>query len=212
MDALVSRELLLVTVDPPSENQPDGQVVLRALRYPNKLTFNGAACFSDDLNSFRPDIGDVVSLYGSKYRYTVSFGVEDLSMSKNEDTSQREDLSKTSSGRKSTPFGVKVAPAKERSIKKVEMGSRRSSAGQIKSQTSVVLQQSGQNSSLLQWAFFCVFSGCLIALVYILARNTENEGEEDSGASNRLLRLDLRRALRGSKHAGSAKEIVLSSV
>jgi len=180
MDALVSRELLHITVDPASDKFPNGQLSLRALRVPNKVTLNKDPCFIDDLNSFKVNVGDVVSLYGSKYRYTVEYGPEDVS---ERESSLPTPTSGGLSGTKKTPFGVKVAPASGRSER-----SRRKSSAIAKQPSRPVLQQSVGGSSLLQWAFFVVFSGCLIALVFILARNTAKD-EEDEGAHGRFLQL-----------------------
>jgi len=39
----------------------------------------------------------------------------------------------------------------------------------------------------MQWAIFVVVSGCLIAIVYIIGRNTDTSGS-DIGAATRMLR------------------------
>ena len=199
MDALVSRELLDITIDPPSDGKPNGQLSLIALRCPNKLTLNQDSCFIDDLNSFKVDAGDVVSLYGSKYRYTVAYGAEELSISEKESSSRVTPTSGGLSGTKKTPFGVKVAPSGR---DKPSERSRRRSSAIVKQQSKPGLKQSVGGSSYLQWAFFVVFSGCLIALVFILARNTESEGDEDAGqTTRRYLQLQATAAsvrLRGS--------------
>ncbi|GMI01003.1 hypothetical protein TrVE_jg6229 [Triparma verrucosa] len=204
MDALVSRELLEVTVDVPSPDFPNGRVAFRAMRCPNKITLNLETCFKDDMNKWRAKQGDVVSLYGPKYRYKVVFALDqtstptpDVSVQSGGGT-QSNGPSATSNSEKNnassdiernksmftSPFGVKVAPQPEAQISR-RISSRKSSVQKAIEK----VDENNHGVSALHWGFFVVVSGCMIALVIIFARNSEAAGDEDEGAGQiRLLR------------------------
>jgi hypothetical protein len=50
-----------------------------------------------------------------------------------------------------------------------------------------VVVERGHSANYMQWAIFVVVSGCLIAIVYIIGRNTDTSGS-DIGAATRMLR------------------------
>ena len=176
MDALVSRELLEVTVDVPSPDFPNGRVAFRAMRCPNKITLNLETCFKDDMNKWRAKQGDVVSLYGPKYRYKVVFALDQTS-TPTPDVSVQSGGGTQSNGPSATSNSEK-----------------NNASSDIERNKSMFTSPFGVNEnnhgvSALHWGFFVVVSGCMIALVIIFARNSEAAGDEDEGAGQiRLLR------------------------
>lgn len=218
MDALVSRELLEVTMEPPSAKFPNGRPRFRALRCPNKINLNLETCFKDDMNRWTADVGDVISLYGPKYRYVVAFGFEENTPTatpnisihsaggppSGNSNSQTNGPSATPNSERATmvvpsptparksmfnsPFGVKVAPSPGADDRSRRISSRKSSLKKATEQ----IQSNNTGVSALHWGFFVVVSGCMIALVYIFARNTNEQGEESTGNDH------IRKLLRGS--------------
>ncbi|GMH55510.1 hypothetical protein TrRE_jg10712 [Triparma retinervis] len=177
MDALVSRELLHFFF-------LDGDVLhVQALRAPNKATLNGDYALVDDLNKFRVKEGDVVSLYQDKYRYEVSRCLsvdapKNSSSSASPSSSQQPSQSPAPANRKQS--SSKVAPQASRRMSKIE---------QTKSKiTAAVIGDNEGGSSALQWAMFFVFSGCAIAIVYIIGRNSSSENSETGTSDRRMLR------------------------
>ncbi len=182
MDALVSRELLELTVkETPCPKCTGGKVLCRALRAPNKITLNGTTCFDDTAVAYEAEVGDRISLYGQKYRYTLSFGSE----TKEVDSSSLSVTSKKPVAVKlsGSNFGVKVAPAEERSQTSKR---RKSSAKGDRPPALKELRTDKSQVNYLAWAFFVVLSGCLITVVIIFARSSEHNDSKDTEGTRRL--------------------------
>jgi len=172
MDALVSRELLHIFFE-------GGELYAKALRSPNKATLNGELSFKDDLNKFVLNRGSVISLYNDKYRYTVSYVNKADAPAPSVGASAPSE-SRESSRKRST---AKVSPGVD--SQRSRRSSERESAGDERAMAAQVAPSWVQKINI-QWAFFFVVSGCLIAIVFIIARNTEDS--KASKSSRRLLR------------------------
>jgi hypothetical protein len=168
MDALVSRELLHI--------YPEGDsLYVKALRTPNKATLNGETCLVDELNKYRLEEGDVISLYQVKYRYVAARVKE-------------KDFAKSPQSSHSSPkaqAGAKVAPSSgERSRRESR---KPSMMGKQTSKIAAAITPGNWGGQTLSWAFFAVFAGCAIAMVVIFAKGSSSESS-DTGASDRMLR------------------------
>jgi len=154
---------------------------------PNKLTLNGEESFTEAHQAKDAKIGDIISLYGIKYRYILGYekivaGLSTTGGVSLSNTSQSSDGSKKNAG-----FGVKVAPEAAAEGGTSRMSSRKKSTLGRNIKDLGIKKEGGVN--YLAWGFFLVLSGCMVAMVVIFAMN--QEGDEGDGRSVR------KRALRG---------------
>ncbi|GMI38031.1 hypothetical protein TeGR_g5388, partial [Tetraparma gracilis] len=161
MDALVSRGVMSVeSLEAPGDDGSGGKVKLSACKVPNKLTLNGNKAFKDDISSQMGKVGDMISLYDIKYRYTIAW---DESVSNEEAKSTNKAAVAAAPPASSSAKVAPESPMSPKSPKNGERSTRRqSTSGQMIAASASSLKKKmneSQNNAcgcnqMIAWAAF----------------------------------------------------------